>query len=105
MPWPPPFTETELRSAIADASNWAETLRMLGYAVKGANHRTVQRWARHWDISTERFDPNIGRRVSGRARAKPLEEVLVENSAYARGSLKERLFGSGLKQRMCEICG
>ncbi len=105
MPWPPPFTESELREAIAQATNWAETLRLLGYAVKGANHRTVQRWARNWDIGTDHFDPRIGRRNRGRARAKPLEEALVENSTYARGTLKVRLFEAGLKQRECEMCG
>ncbi len=103
MPRPRPFTETELREAVSRATCWADTLRSLGYAVKGANHRTVQRWAKHWDISTEHFDPRSGRR--NRTRAKPLEEVLVENSTYARGTLKERLFETGLKQRVCEMCG
>jgi hypothetical protein len=30
---------------------------------------------------------------------------MVENSTYSRGTLKERLFASGLKQRACEECG
>jgi hypothetical protein len=101
----PPFSENDLRSAIAEATSWAQTQRLLGYAVKGANHRTVQRWARHWGISTGHFDPNLGRREACRARAIPLEEVLVENSSYHRGQLKARLLRSGLKQRVCELCG
>jgi hypothetical protein len=105
MPLPPPFSESELRTAIAQATCWADTLRLLGYAVKGSNHRTVQRWAARWDVCTDHFDPSIGRRNGGRARAKPLEEAMVENSSYARGELKERLFAAGIKQRVCEICG
>ncbi len=31
--------------------------------------------------------------------------MLVENSSYARGTLKERLFAAGLKHRTCEMCG
>jgi hypothetical protein len=100
-----PFSEADLREAIAAATCWAEALRLLGYEVKGANYRTVQRWVARWAISTDRFDPNIARRRSSRARAIPLEQALVENSTYPRGSLKERLFASGLKQRICEMCG
>ena len=35
----------------------------------------------------------------------PLEDVLVVGSAYPRRSLKLRLYESGLKRRMCELCG
>jgi transposase-like protein len=31
--------------------------------------------------------------------------VLVENSTYSRGRLKERLYETGLKMRLCELCG
>jgi hypothetical protein len=105
MPSPPPFSERELRAAVAQATSWADTLRRLGYAVKGANYRTVQRWASAWDVCTDHFDPNIGRRNRSRARAKPLEEAMVKNSTYARGKLKERLFAAGIKRRECEMCG
>ena len=104
MSCPPPFSESDLREAIAGATCWADTLRALGYEVKGANHRTVQRWAARWGISTDHFDPNLARRRASKARVTPLEEALVENSTYPRGALKERLFGSGLKQRVCEMC-
>lgn len=35
----------------------------------------------------------------------PLDEVLVENSAYSRNKLKQRLYLEGLKERRCEMCG
>ena len=34
-----------------------------------------------------------------------MKEVLVENSSYPRGNLKQRLFDTGLKTRSCEMCG
>lgn len=37
--------------------------------------------------------------------AKPLEEILVENSSYKSQDLKRRLITAGLKEDICEICG
>lgn len=105
MSWPPPFSEPDLRAAIAQAESWAGTLRALGYDVKGANYRTVQRWAARWEISTVHFDPNAARRREIRRRETPLEEALVENSSYHRGNLKGRLLAAGIKQPVCEMCG
>jgi hypothetical protein len=105
MPWPPPFSESDLRSAVTQSLTWAATLRLLGYESKGANYRTLQRWVKEWGIPTDHFDPNAARRVNSRMRATPLEKVMVESSAYPRGQLKDRLFAEGLKQRVCELCG
>jgi hypothetical protein len=106
MPWKqPPFSEADLRDAVERSSCWADVLRSLGYQVKGANHRTVQRWARHWEISTAHFDPNIARRRANRARMKPLPEVLIEGSTYPRGTLNDTLLAAGIKQPICELCG
>src|SRR5436190_22696055 len=37
--------------------------------------------------------------------AKPLAEILVEGSTYARSNLKARLYAEGLKTPVCELCG
>lgn len=37
--------------------------------------------------------------------ARPLAEVLVENSGYPRKDVKRRQFEEGLKERRCELCG
>lgn len=90
---------------MAQASCWSDALRCLGYEPKGANIRTLQRWANTWGISTDHFDPNAARSRASANRAFPLDQVLVENSTYPRGKLKKRLLASGLKQRRCEMCG
>ena len=105
MSWEAPFPESMLRIAISESVCWADALRRLGYEVKGANYRTLQRWARNWGISTEHFDPNIGRARAGKSRQKSLAEVMVDDSGYSRGTLKERLLAEGIKQRACEMCG
>jgi hypothetical protein len=57
-----------------------------------------------WKIPTDHFDPGAAGRANLNRRAKPLEDILVVESSYSRGKLKERLFGEGLKERRCEMC-
>lgn len=73
--------------------------------MKGANFRTLQKWTKRWNLSTDHFDRNVGRRRAARAREIPLDEVLVENSTYNRYNLKRRLVASGLLEGRCELCG
>jgi hypothetical protein len=91
-----PFTEADARAAIAASICWADALRALEYQVKGANQRTLQKWARRWNISTGHFDPHIGRKRAGKTQEIPLSELLVEGSTYNRYNLKQRLVASGL---------
>jgi hypothetical protein len=59
-----------------------------------------------WRIPTDHFDPQRARSAKlARRRPVPLELVLVPGSNYNRTKLKERLYGTGLKARRCEICG
>jgi hypothetical protein len=101
----PPFTEEEVRKAVANALCWSDVLRALGYRPAGKNILTLQRHACRWGISTDHFDQNAARRRAGRARRRPLNEVLVKDSTFSRGHLKKRLYEEGLKQRQCELCG
>jgi hypothetical protein len=105
VPRNPPFTEAEARAAIAASVCWRDALLKLGYKPNGHNPRTLQRYVRRWGISTDHFDPHIGRRRAGLSRTPSLESVMVEGSNYPRGRLKERLYQSGLKVRRCELCG
>jgi hypothetical protein len=101
----PPFTEPQLRNAIRLALCWRDVLRLVDLGLRGNNTRTVQKYARLWDISTEHFDVAEVKRRANRRRSRPLSDILVEHSSYSRGSLKRRLFEEGLKDRRCELCG
>jgi hypothetical protein len=94
-----------LRTAIRLSLCWRDVLRQVGLGLRGNNTRTVQKYARLWDISTEHFDVAEVRRRANQKRRLPLEDVLVEGSTYSRGALKKRLFNEGLKERACEMCG
>lgn len=102
----PRYTEQEARAAIAASRSYAESLRRLGVRDAGGNHRILRKYADTiWQISTDHFDPNAGRRDWSVRRAVPLEEVMVEQSSYSRAHLKKRLYAAGIKVRACELCG
>jgi hypothetical protein len=99
------YTEEQAREAIASSYSWAESLRKLGLCPSGGGWRVLKKYAVLWGISTDHFDPK--RCIEGNLRlpARPLEEVLVENSTYSRQHVKRRLFKEGLKEPKCEMCG
>ena len=105
VPRRPPFTEDRLRAVVAESLCMSDVLRALGLRCAGGNPKTIKKYVALWGISTEHFDPHIGRRRAGRTQMLPLEKVLVENSTYSRNNLKRRLYDSGLKERRCEMCG
>jgi ribosomal protein S27AE len=56
-------------------------------------------------IAADHFDPYNAVRGTGLQRRRPLEEILVQHSTFARNHLKERLYDAGLKRPTCELCG
>jgi hypothetical protein len=99
------FTEEQARSAIGESRSFSEALRRLGLRPAGGNHRTLRKYASAWGISTDHFDPNWATRSRNHRSRTPLSEILVRDSTYSRGHLKERLYDEGLKERRCELCG
>jgi hypothetical protein len=71
----------------------------------GGAHLILKQYAELWCISTDHFDPYAAVRGSRERRRRPLEEILVEHSTFARNHLKERLYEAGLKGPICELCG
>ena len=99
------FTEQELREVITESLCYSEALRKLGLRPAGGNHRTIQKYVEKWGISTQHFDPNKARARATRGRARALNELLVVDSTFSRGHLKQRLYAAGVKRRVCEMCG
>lgn len=84
------YTEEQAKEAIASSYSWAESLRKLGLCSSGGAWRVLKKYADLWHIPTDHFDP--ARCVEGNLRlpARPLDEVLVENSTYSRQHVKRR---------------
>jgi transposase-like protein len=100
----PRYTEAEAREAVAESFTYTQVLRLLGLCPAGGNAALLKKWLARWDISTAHFDPYHAR-SAGTRTPKPLEEILVEGSTYARSNLKARLYGEGIKRPFCELCG
>lgn len=102
------WSDDDLRVAVADSHTVAQVLRKLGYKPSGGVQRYVNARIRLLSLSTEHFTGKgwaKGQRFPSRG-ARPLEELLVANSAALSTSrLKARLFAAGLKQNRCEECG
>ena len=101
----PRYSIDEARAAIGQSRSWAEALRRLGMCHGGGAHAVLRKYAELWSISSEHFDPYATVREGGPARRRPLQEILVQNSDFSRGHLKERLYQAGLKHPVCEQCG
>jgi hypothetical protein len=105
VPRGPRYSEDEARAAVTASLSWAETLRRLGMCASGGAQEVLKKYAQLWGISTDHFDPYAAVRGSGKQRRRALDEILVEQSSFARNHLKERLYDAGLKQPECELCG
>jgi transposase-like protein len=102
----PRYSEEEARVAVADSQSYSEVLRRLGMRPAGGNHAVLRRYVDEvWRIPTDHFDPGAAASKGLGKKPRPLAEILVEGSTYSRAKLKWRLYESGLKQRICEICG
>lgn len=101
----PSYTEAEARAAIAASQSWAESLRNLGLCSTGGAWRILKKYVEIWKIPTDHFDSTSRSRQNLKRKPKPLSEMLVEKSAYARKDVKRRLLAEGLKAPMCEMCG
>ena len=100
-------TEGDLRAAVNASSTYAETLRRLGYRPSGGMHRWLKAKITLHGISTEHMMGrgwSRGRRVRSKPPV-PLGEILVVNSSYGSGRLRQRLINAGLKDDCCEGCG
>src|SRR5215210_1818451 len=100
----PRYSETDARAAIAASYSYTEALRRLDMCPSGNARVVLRKYAEQvWGIPVDHFDRNARKGGTG---AIPLDEILVEGSAYSsRGNLKRRLFDAGLKERACEMCG
>ncbi len=105
MPRVTRYTEEEVRAAVAESPSLTAALRRLGLRPAGGNHRTLRKLIERYGIPTDHFNPNWALRGPRPRTAIPLDEVLVQDSSYDGGKLKERLYAAGLRSRRCELCG
>jgi len=100
------WTKEVLEKAVAESISQPDVLMKLGLRVAGSNYLTLQKYLKKYEIDTSHFIKNYNKMVELNKQKKiPLEDILIENSTYSRGSLKVRLYNLGTKERKCEMCG
>lgn len=100
------WEEKNLREIIKNSDSINNTLEKLGLRAAGGNNKTLKKFIEMYGIDISHFRKNW-EKIAGisKNRKIPISEILVEDSSYNRGHLKERLYSEGLKERICEICG
>jgi hypothetical protein len=94
---------------VNDSLTITEVIIKMGLRAAGGNYKSIRNKIEKYEIDTSHFISDEIRKQkflemikNGRKETK---DILVENSTYNRGHLKDRLYNEGLKQRCCELCG
>lgn len=97
------YENKELFSEIINISNnLTDVCRNLKIGTTKGNRDTIKKYILKYGINTSHFKVGIRNSISSKIE---LVDILVENSTYIYTSnLKDRLYKSGLKDRICELC-
>lgn len=102
------FSKNELQELIDSSNSIKEIFEKVGLTAKGTG-TYVTFYKRVESLGLDISDIKRRARNSQNKKIKkdktPLSEILVENSAYSRGSLKKRLLLENILQNVCSICG
>ncbi len=107
MPRQRSWTDDELVDAVKNAKSYRSAIVLLGLIPAGGNYTQVQKRIKDLDLDISHFTGmlwNKGTTYHSRSRPK-LEDLLVDNSIVQSFKLKKRLYESGLKLPICELCG
>ena len=98
-------TKEEYIEAAKKSLSIAQMCRELGVKPIGGNYRILHNKIKEYDIDISHFTGkawNQGLRYRQINKAKPLEEILKENTSYQSFKLKNRLLKEGIKEHKCE---
>jgi hypothetical protein len=102
-------TDDEFGQVVAESLSVRQVLERIGLVPAGGNYKTVHARIKQLALDTSHFTGagwNVGVRYKAFGRKATLEEILVENSAYAFAhGLRGRLLKEGIKRHQCERCG
>lgn len=99
----------DLKSAVGVSKSIADVMRRLNLRTAGGSYNTIQKYIKMYELNIDHFDPyaksvsslkdySDGKRIS-------LETILVEDTKYKSGRLKDRLIKEGLLENKCYECG
>jgi len=98
------WTDEQLIAACENNFSYASAIRELGLVSVHGSYGTIKKHIRKLGLDTSHFDQSHNKRRPS-SWAIPLDEVMIENSTYGRGTLKKRLIKDGSMEYVCAICG
>ena len=103
----PRYTDAEFTDAVQTSASVRQVLRKLDLVEAGGNYETVRRTMHRLGLTKNHLTGQAWRKnsTSPVVAPRPLAVLLQENSSVTSHKLKNRLFASGLKERVCEMCG
>lgn len=100
------YTKEQFIQAVKENKSYAGVMKQLGLIPAGGNYETVKKKITKLNLDISHFTGkgwNVGLKFKPKT-ARPLSEILIENSNYQSYKLLRRLLKEGVKQRMCERC-
>lgn len=100
------WTDEQFIETVTHNSSIAGVIKALGLIPAGGNYATVNNKIKELNLDISHFTGkgwNIGLKFKPK-KAKPLSEILVENSNYQSFKLAQRLIKERVKERKCERC-
>lgn len=104
------YTQEEFIEAVKNSYSYSGVCRILGISPKGGNLKTVKNKIQQLELDASHFTGqrwNKGKTSENHPsiKKKDISEILVENSGWASGHIRQRLIKEGLKEAKCECCG
>lgn len=100
-------TREEFEKAVRNSVSIAGMCRYLGIKPCGGNYKLMHITIEKYNLDTSHFRGqgwNSGLKFKP-CIAKPIENILTDNSSFQSFKLKNRLIKEGIKEHICECCG
>jgi hypothetical protein len=100
------ISKNDMQILVEKSSTFSDILRNLGLSHKGGNCKTLKNVLNFHNISFDHIKQGRNS-TSGKNFSLPkvsLDDILIENSSYARVHLKARLIKEGLLENKCYLC-
>lgn len=104
------YTQEQFIEAVKSSYSYSEVCRTLGISPKGGNLKTVKNKILQLELDASHFTGqrwNKGKTSEDHPsiKKKDISEILIENSGWSSGAIRQRLIKEGLKEAKCECCG
>jgi hypothetical protein len=97
----------KLELLVKKSNSFSDIIRHFGIAIASGNYKTLKKRLLEDNIDFSHiplgYNNNKNRKFP--EKSIPLEQVMVMNSSYDRGSLKKRLIKNKIIENKCDVCG